>query len=346
MLYRVQQVSAPLQYNEVMKYTHFQIEEREKIQKLLWQRVSLRQIAAILGRSHSSIVRELQRAHRRRTYCPRLAEERAQKKRRSRGREERLKDETIRAYVIAHLKMRWSPEQISGRMKKDGIGSISHEAIYQFIYAQVHRSGHGYLKPGHEDLRPYLRRKQNRRQKKGMRKSQRVLKPKGVSIDLRPKIVDERRRIGDWEGDTVESCDHKPGVNTILERKTGFFLVTKVEDKTSKATIDTIEKRMNGLPSRAKKTITFDNGTENSDWQRLEERTKMKTFFAHPYHSWERGANENANGLLRDYFPKKTDFTQVSDAEISKAEYALNTRPRKRLNWSTPLEVMRGALRG
>jgi IS30 family transposase len=330
----------------VTEYTHLRIEEREKIQKLLWQRISLRQIASILGRSHSSVVRELQRSKQKRVYLPRVAEERAMKARRSRGRTERLKDGRIRAYVITHLKMRWSPEQISGRMKKDGIGEISHEAIYQFVYAQVYRKGHGYLKPGCADLRPYLRRKQNRRQKKGMRKSQRIWKPKGLSIDLRPEIVNRKRRIGDWEGDTVESCDHKPGVNTLLERKTGLFLVTKVKDKTSASTVHAIKKRMSVLPKKMKRTITFDNGTENSDWQTIEERTKMKTFFAHPYHSWERGANENANGLLREYFPKGTDFTQVTNAEISKAEYALNTRPRKRLKWSTPLEALRGALQG
>lgn len=329
-----------------MTYGHLKIEEREQIQKLLWQRVSLRQIARILGRSHSSIVRELKRAKRKRSYLPRVAEERALKKRRSRGRTERLKNPKIRAYVTTHLKMHWSPEQISGRMKKDGIGSISHEAIYQFVYAQVHRSGWGEVRPEHEDLRPYLRRKQKRRQKKGMRKSQRIFRPKGVSIDLRPEIVYKKKRIGDWEGDTVESCDHKPGVNTLLERKTGFFLVTKVKDKTSISTVRAIERRMRTLPEKAKRTITFDNGTENSGWQELEARTKLKTFFAHPYHSWERGANENANGLLREYFPKKTDFTKVTDAEISKAEYDLNTRPRKRLKWSTPLEAFSGALQG
>lgn len=144
----------------------------------------------------------------------------------------------------------------------------------------------------------------------------------------------------------MESGNHKPGVNTLLERKSGLFLVTKVADKTSKATVGAIQKRMSILPKYMKKTITLDNGPENHDWKTLEAITKLKTFFAHPYHSWERGANENANGLLREYFPKKTDFTQIPDEEISKVEYDLNTRPRKRLNWSTPLEVFSGALTG
>ena len=331
-----------------MKYEHLNIREREKIQELFWQKKSLRYIAKELHRSPSSISRELRRnfpkEHKR--YTPRLAHERALFKRTCRGRTERLKTQGMRAYVVAQLKEGWSPEQISGTAERENIGRISHEAIYQFVYAQIHRNGYGYLRPGHEDLRPYLRRKQKRRQKKGMRKSQRILKPKGLSIDLRPSIVDMKTRIGDWESDTVESCDHKPGVNTLLERKTGLFLVTRVKDKTSASTVSVIEERMSVLPQKMKQTITFDNGPENSDWRAIEERTTLKTFFAHPYHSWERGANENANGLLREYFPKGTDFATISDDELAAVEYRLNSRPRKRLGFLSPLQAVSVALRG
>jgi IS30 family transposase len=231
-------------------------------------------------------------------------------------------------------------------MKEEKIGSISHEAIYQYVYAQIHRNGYGYLRPEKEDLRSYLRRKRKRRQKKGMRRSQRVLRPRGTSIDERPKIVDERKRIGDWEGDTVESCNHKPGVNTLLERKTGLFFVTKVLDKTATATVKAIRSRLSVVPQELKYTLTLDNGPENSDWQSLEEQTKLKTYFAHPYRSSERGANENANGLLREYFPKGTDFSTISNEEIERVEYRLNSRPRKRLGWKSPLQVWSGALGG
>jgi len=327
-----------------MKYKHLNILEREKIQELLWQKVSIRSIGKVLGRSHSSILRELKgRAFQ---YTPRLAEERARLRRKSRGRKDRLKNEKIREYVISHLKAHWSPEQISGRMQKEGIGSVSHEAIYQFIYAEIHRDGFGYLKPGHEDLRIFLRRKRKRRLKKGMRKCQRILKPYGVSIDERPLVVDTRARIGDWESDSVESCLHNPGVNTLLERKSGLYLITKLKNKTSKATVHAIQKRMKMFPTKTKRTMTFDNGAENRDWKLFEDRTNIKSYFAHPYHSWERGSNENTNGLLREYFPKKTDFSKIPDEEILKVEYDLNTRPRKRLNWSTPLEVISGALTG
>lgn len=326
-----------------MNYTHFSVEEREKIQRGLWERQSIRWIAGVLNRSPSSVAREVHRnfppLHRR--YTPRLAHERALKKRHSRGREERLKSETIRAYVIEHLKERWSPEQIAGRMNHEKIGCISPEAIYQFIYAQL---SHGKPKKGCEDLRPYLRHKRKRRVPHGARRCQRQLKPRGTSIDDRPKVVERKKRIGDWEGDSVESCDHKPGINTALERRSGIVRITKLAGKTSADTVVALEKRFRDLPSAAKRTLTLDNGPENSDWQALEATLGLRCFFAHPYHSWERGANENVNGLVRDYFPKKTDFTLVPDADIAKVEYALNTRPRKRHNWKTPLEVWSVAL--
>lgn len=331
-----------------MKYKHFSIEEREIIQEMIWNKKSIRDIALSLGRSPSSISREVRRHNpeQPKRYTPRRAQERALERRKSRGRKDRLKNERIRTYVKEQLKEKWSPEQIAGCIKADSGETISHEAIYQFIYAQVHRDGFGLLRPGCEDLRPYLRRKKKRRQKQGMRKSQRVFRPKGRSIDLRPRLIEKRKRIGDWESDTVESKDRKPGVNTLLERKTGMYFVTKVRDKTSESTLSVIQQRFADVPKALKHTLTFDNGPENSSWQELEETTGVRTYFAHPYSSWERGSNENANGLLREYFPKGTDFTTVSDAELAAVEYALNTRPRKRLGFKTPLQVWSVALQG
>jgi IS30 family transposase len=331
-----------------MTYKHFSIEEREIIQTMWWQRLSVRSIAKALNRSPASVSRELRRNFplERNVYTPRIAHERALACRKNRGRKDRLKNDCVRTYVTSHLKLGWSPEQISGRMKKDHIGSISHEAIYQFVYAQIYRDGYGYLRPGGEDLRMYLRRKNKRRTRKGLRKSQRILIPKGVSIELRPKVVEERSRVGDWEGDSVESVDHKPGVNTLLERMTGIYLITRLKNKTSNATADVVEQRMKSIPAKAKHTLTTDNGSENSAWQSLEKRTGLTTYFAHPYSSHERGANENANGLLREYFPKKTDFDTISDEELAEVEYRLNTRPRKRLGYMTPLEAWSVALTG
>lgn len=325
-----------------MNYKHFSIEEREYIQQALWERKSLRSIALHLNRSPSSISRELKRNNPVRTtvYTPRIAQEKAIKKRSSRGRYERLKNEVTRDYVVNHLKLGYSPEQISGTIKKDKIGNISHEAIYQYIYIQIYRDGYGYVRPNKEDLRIYLRRKKKRRTHNGLRKTTKLERISGKSIDIRPHIVATRKRLGDWEGDTVESCDHKPGINTLVDRKSGYVLITKVKDKTSPSTVEAMKK----LISFPCHTVTLDNGSENTNWKDMEEATHASIYYAHPYHSWERGTNENTNGLIREYFPKKTDFTKVSDEEIAKVEYILNTRPRKRLNWSTPLQVMGVAL--
>ena len=329
-----------------MQYHHFTIEEREAIHYGLWDRKSLRTIAKELNRSVSSVSREIRRnlPKQHYQYASRLAHTRALKQRKSRGRTDRLKSQRIRQYVVTHLKDGWSPEQISGRIKLDLKASISHEAIYQYIYAQIYREGHSYVKPNREDLRIYLRRRRKRRMRKGLRTSQKLPKHGGQSIDQRPLVVAKRKRIGDWEGDTVESKDHKPGLNTLVERKTGLVFMTKLPDRTNAATVSAIEQRFSQLPDTAKHTLTLDNGFENQDWQGIESKTGVKCFYAHPYHSWERGTNENTNGLIREYFPKKTDFTTIPELEITTIEHKLNTRPRKRLKYLTPLEAFSVAL--
>jgi transposase, IS30 family len=331
-----------------MNYKHFTIEEREKIQELLWQKASIRNIAKAIDRSPASVSRELQRNFMsgvRKTYIPRAAHKRALEHRKHRGRDERLKNGRIRIYVVTHLKRRWSPEQIAGRIKTDLGEHISHEAIYRFIYHQV-CNGSNLTKPGLEDLRPYLRRRRRIRVPHGARKCQRVLKPYGKSIDERPKVVDKRKRIGDWEGDTVESVDHKPGINTVVERKTGLAFITKLTGRSTTATVGAMAYRFRAVPERFKLTVTLDNGFENLDSEAIEEKVDIDCFYAHPYHSWERGTNENTNGLIRDYFPKKTDFSNISNDEIQFVENELNSRPRKRLGWQTPLEAWSVALQG
>jgi len=332
-----------------MQYKHLTIEERETIQLMWWERKSVRAIAQALGRLPSSVSRELKRNFppEHRVYTPRLAHKRALEYRKHRGRTDRLKNKTIRGYVTSHLKKRWSPEQISKRIKTDLPGySISHEAIYQYIYHQVYRNGYGFLKPGCEDLRSCLRRRRKRRVPKGLRRCQRVPKFQGTSIDLRPLMVERRRRLGDWEGDTVESINHRPGINTLVERMSGLVFITKLAGKTAADTTSAVNTRFNSLPRHLKQTLTMDNGSENSDWKDIERLTETRCFFAHAYHSWERGTNENTNGLIRDYYPKKTDFSMIPNEELRYVEYELNTRPRKRLQWKTPLEVFSVALEG
>lgn len=331
-----------------MKYKQLNIEKREKIQELLWQDKSLRYIAKEINVSVSTVSREVKRneSGNHHKYSPRLAQDKAESNKTRRGRKDRLKNESIRDYVTSKLKLKWSPEQISGRIEWDIGEKISHEAVYQFIYYQVHRDGYGYVKPNHEDLRIHLRRNRKRRQPKGARKGQRIFKPNGISINERDEVVNLRLRYGDWEGDSVESCNHLPGVNTLLERKSGMYLITKVRDKTGKSTREAVASRMINIPKHLKHTLTLDNGPENKDWRPMENETKLKVYFAEPYHSWERGSNENANGLLRQYFPKGTNFATISSIELSDVEYLINTRPRKRLGYKSPLEIWSVAVRG
>jgi IS30 family transposase len=226
--------------------------------------------------------------------------------------------------------------------------SISHEAIYQYIYAQVHRDGCGLMRLGYHDLRKYLKRRHKRRGQKGMRGVQRVFRPRGPSIDDRPKEVEERNTVGHWEGDSVVSKKSKVRLNTLVERKTGLVFITKIRDGTSHTTKDAVVTRLSVLPKETRRTLTSDNGMENFSYDEVQKELGILWYFAHPYHSWERGTNENTNGLIRWYFPKGTDFGRISDEEIEAVETALNNRPRKRLGWRTPLEAFNEsvALRG
>lgn len=321
-----------------MKYKHLSIEEREKIQELLWQKTSIRDIAKVIGRSTSSISREIKRnLPLRSVYTPRLAHEKALIKRKSRGRKLRLKNYFIRRYVVDHLKEGYSPEQIAGRLTLEYKGyKISHEAIYQYIYSQVHREGYGYMKFGYHDLRIYLKRRHKRRIVKGMRKGQRIFRHKGISIEDRPKEVDRRKTIGHWEGDSMVSMKSTVGLNTLVERKTGLVLISKIRNKTMEETANTVIERLKDITC---KTLTLDNGTENFGYEKIQKELQISCYFAHPYCSGERGTNENTNGLIRHYFPKGTDFALIQEEAIQAVERALNNRPRKRLGWKTPLEV-------
>ena len=323
-----------------MSYKQLTIEEREKIQAGIWSKKSLAAIARELGRPTSTVSREVNRhlPPEHYLYTPRLANEQAEQNRHKRGRADRLKNEIIRTYVRDKLKEGWSPEQIAGRLPQDRRKqTISYEAIYQFIYAQFHR--HGYGRCLTEDLRVYLKRRHKTRVKKGGRKGQRTLKPKGRSIEERSPAIEKRRRIGHWEGDSIESVRHLPGLNSIVERKCGLLLLSKLSARTAQATGDVVVKRMGELPVKLRKSLTVDNGPENQDYKRLELELDIDCYYAHPYCSGERGTNENTNGLVRWYFPKGTNFANISELQIKAVETALNNRPRKRLGWKTPREV-------
>ncbi len=330
-----------------MKYKHFSVDEREKIQRGLWEKRSIRAIAKDIGRSPCSISREIRRNHppERRVYTPRLAHARALEKRKSRGRKDRLKNESLRTYVKKKIKGGWSPEQIANTITDEYPKKcISHEAIYQFIYAQFKRGGYGRCTG--IDLRSYLKRRHKQRHTFGARKYQRAPRPYFTSIEERPKVVLQRKRIGDWEGDSVVSRKSVVALNTLVERKTGLVFITKVRNGTAKATQEAVTVRLGAVPTKLRLTLTLDNGSENTCHQELHEALGVDCYAAHPYASWERGTNENTNGLIRWYFPKGTDFATISDEEIQRVELALNSRPRKRLSYKTPLQAWSVALQG
>lgn len=324
-----------------MHYQQFSVEEREKIQRGLWGEKSYRTIAKELGRSPSSVSREIRRnlPPERFLYTPRLAQARALAHRKHRGREERLKSDALRDYVVSHLKLGWSPEQVAATAQNAVGASISHEAIYQFVYARVSKAS-GLLYAGKEDLRPCLALRRKRRMRKGMRKPYRIDKGPLPSIELRPAGVGARKEVGHWEDDSLVHAVADPvRLRTANERVSGVVFIDKAHDRTMAEANRITMKRFSSLPPRCRKTLTRDRGSENCGYEELERNLDIRCFFAHAYSSWERGSNENVNGLIRRFFPKKTDFRTISDEEIRLVERLLNSQPRKRLGWKTPYEV-------
>lgn len=323
-------------------YQQLTIEERERIQTGLWEGASLRDIARSLGRDPSTISRELERniEGERRRYAPRMAQMRAEERIRTRGQRPRLKNAIIREYTIKKLKEEdYSPEQIAGTLSSTYPDcSISPEAVYQFIYAQYQRGGWGRCIG--EDLRMHLKRRHKVRKPKlvPFKEEKGPIKDR-IFINERPREVDERIIPGHWEGDSMVSRQSLVGLNTLVERVTGLVFITKIKNTTAKETTRAVTRRLQPLPKKMRQTITVDNGHENAGHEKIAKEIGVKIYFAHRYHSWERGTNENTNGLIRWYLPKRTDFATISDERISEIEYRLNTRPRKRLGWKTPLEV-------
>ena len=323
------------------KYQQLNIEEREIIQSGLWEGRSLRGIALELGRSPGTISRELKRncPPQRRLYLPRVAERKARDRIMSRGRRPRLKNSFIRTYVKKRLGEGYSPEQVAGRLSREFcIYHISHEAIYQYIYAQYRRDGYGVCTG--IDLRVFLRRRHRVRHPKKIPYvvEQGALRER-ISIDERPLEVESRSIPGHWEGDSVVSRKSAARLNTLVERTSGLVCISKISNGSGKETTQAVIRRLQRVPQRLRKTLTVDNGFENAGHRGIKRVLGTDVYFAHPYHSWERGTNENTNGLIRWYLPKGTDFATIPETVISDIEYQLNTRPRKRLSWQTPLEV-------
>jgi IS30 family transposase len=307
-------------------YTQLTQEERYQIYILRKAEYSQATIAELLERDKSTISRELRRNRGLKGYRPKQAHTLALARRH--GKAQPRIDRRVWQQVEALVRDEWSPEQIVGRVALEQGVSISHEWIYQYIYADKRSGG---------DLCTYLRCQKARRKRYGCY-DRRGCIPNQVSIDVRPAIVNARRRFGDWEGDTVIGKGHRGALVTLVERKSLYTVIRSVTHKTAGAVRNAV---VDGLSPYIDwvHTITYDNGREFADHEGMARDLDACIYFAHPYASWERGLNENTNGLIRQYFPKHRDLTTVTQQEIEQAMEKLNHRPRKSLGFRTPYEV-------
>ena len=309
-----------------MIYTQLTQEQRYQIYALLKMEYSQTEIAIALGVHKSTISREVCRNRGKRGYRPKQAHHFSLNRRRNKV-TKRISAETW-ARIDEKLQQEWSPEQVSDWLKKNTDAEVSHEWIYQHIYMDKRSGG---------DLYKHLRCQKKRRKRTGDY-DRRGKIPNQVSIEDRPEIVEQRERIGDWEGDTIIGAGRQGAIVTLVERKSRFTLLKQVANRTAAVVENAILDLL--MPYQAAThTITFDNGKEFANHQSIAQKLQSEVYFAHPYASWERGTNENTNGLIRQYFPKGSDFSSITDDQISFVKERLNDRPRKCLDFQTPSMV-------
>ena len=329
---------------KVALYQRLNLAEREEISRGLAMGLSMSKMANNLKRHRSTISREVYAAGMNRwTYRAGRSHKRALRcARRRRGSKHKLcRNPQLWRIVRSLLKKYWSPEQIEKRLPveypHDNAMRISHEAIYSYLY--VHPKGR--LK---EELIRCLRREHKRRYRKT------GVPPSGtpkdmVIIDERPAHVEDRTIPGHWEGDLIYGRNCQSMLGTLVERKTRFLMLVPLKSKRSEEVRRSFAGKMKRLPKQLRRTLTYDQGAEMAQHKLFAKDTRMKVYFAHPQSPWERGTNENTNGLIRQFFPKGINFTKVSTSEIRRVEYLLNDRPRKVLNWKKPCEVLEEVLR-
>ena len=321
-----------IEKNHENVYKHLQSFERDELAYLLAQNYNQKEIAAILKRSPSTISREIHRNGtqiRETRYRSNRAQLKADERKRKSHQKMRLKNKKIRDYVIRKLSKHYTPEQIAGRIRIDMKGcSTNYESIYLFVYKE------------RPDLIKHLVRGKRKRQKRSIKSGKRMVKiPNRVMIDKRPEYINNRKTYGHWEADTVVSRQSKSCLVVLRERKMQITLIRKVPNKSKKHMRKAVERMLRRYPKKLVKSITFDNGLENADHEAIAKALGVKTYFCNAYHSWEKGGVENGIGLIRRFFPKKTDFALISHQRIKTVENKLNNRPRKTLGFLTPLEV-------
>ncbi|MCJ7615957.1 MAG: IS30 family transposase [Desulfobacterales bacterium] len=328
-----------------MSYTHLSSNERYVISHLVLYGLSLREISRRLQRHHSTISREIKRN--RPTYADDAvywyepAQEFADQRKRIPHHWIRKSNAQLMNYLKCKLMQDWSPEEIAGRLIVDypnnELMRVSHETIYLWIYSDAINGGNLYI---------HLRRLHKRRRKQRRYGSCRGLIAGRVSISVRPEVVETRERFGDWEGDTVEGAKGSGGIASHVERKSRYLVAAKLSDKTANTMTIASIKAFRRIPKVMRKTLTVDNGKEFSQFKQLEKKTGFCIYFADPYSSWQRGSNENTNGLIRQYFPKGTNFRDITSKDLAFVVKKLNHRPRKCLNYQTPHEIIYGAIHG
>ncbi|MCB1914461.1 MAG: IS30 family transposase [Rhodocyclaceae bacterium] len=328
-----------------MSYKQLTLEERYVIYHLRVSDLSIREIARRLGRHHSTISRELKRnrppAASHWVYFHEVAHQFALARRKQARHHRRRGHAPLVDYVEQGLRSHYSPDVIAARITmqypSDVQMRVSIETIYRWVYRDAADGGQLFrcLCRGHK------KRRRQRRYGSG-----RGLIPGRVSIHDRPELVGTRHRYGDWEGDTVEGAKGTGQITTHVERKSRYLIAARLDDKTARETADAVSRLFRRIPRSCRHTLTLDNGKEFARFGDIEKRTGLSVYFADPYSAWQRGANENTNGLLRRYFPKGSDFSKISDKELAAVVKRINHRPRKCLGYRSPHEVFQEAKRG
>lgn len=321
------------------KYERLTLVERTIIGTLLRSGHKKSVIAERLGRTRSTISREVNKWGKDpKDYDAKLAQWYAEDDYTNKHNKDKLSTyPRLKKYVYKMLKERWSPEQIAGRIKldypDDPTMRISHEAIYLYIYRQPQGKENKRL------IALLTYHKSRRRSSKQNNRAKGKIKD-AVSIDLRPAHVSERSQSGHWEGDLMIGANQASAIGTLVERKTRYTYIIKMKDRRSETVTTNFRDHLDHLNPSLKRTLTYDNGFEMTNHKWLSEQTGMAIYFAHPYSSWERGTNENTNGLIRRFLPKKTDFNSVSWRTLNYIQDKLNNRPRKVLHYRTPTEAL------
>lgn len=321
------------------KYTRLNALEREEISRMLAQKCSFQSIAQTLGRNVSTVSREIGAGNcNQYTYRAEKAQKRAVRNSRKRRAGKYTLDDSVKLkrYIYRKLRLKWSPVQIAENMKSeyptDITMRISPEAIYTYLYVLPR----GTLK---KELSACLRqnRKYRRKQRRGVEAKRKL--ENMLSIEERPKEVEDRIVPGHWEGDLIVGKNNRSALGTLVERTTRTTILVPIKNREAETVAKAFAKAVKRLPKEMRLTLTYDQGREMASHKLFTNITGVKVYFAHPRSPWERGTNENTNGLIRQYFPKGTDFHKVSRYEIKRAQHQLNGRPRKTLNYQTPYEV-------